>query len=76
MSKEAKKAVGYEDKPVLTVCMNCKGFTADKVLPKWMAYGGYDVQVYGVEKNMRCTFHSFAVKKMGSCLSFSKREAA
>lgn len=76
MSKEAKKAVGYEDKPVLPVCMNCKAFTFERVLPQWMQDGRYDVQVHGVEKNMHCTLHSFPIKKMGSCMFFSKREDA
>ena len=76
MSKEAKKAVGYQDKPVLPVCMNCKGFTSERVLPQWMRDGRYDAQKYGIEKNMRCSTYGFPIKKMGSCLSFSKREAA
>jgi hypothetical protein len=76
MSKEAKKQVGYEDKPVLPVCKNCKGFTSEKVLPQWMKQIGYSVEQYGVEKNIRCSVHGFEIKKMGSCLSFSKRGEA
>jgi len=31
----------------------------------------YTVEANGIEKNMRCSKHGFAVKKMGSCQDFT-----
>lgn len=76
--KKAKAHCGYEAKPVFQTCGNCGAFASDSVLPKWMAekvnasekdWDGreYTVENHGVEKNMRCTDHGFATKKMATC---------
>lgn len=76
--KKAKAHCGYEAKPVFQTCGNCGAFASDKVLPAWMQekadtgkkdWDGseYTVEKHGVEKNLRCTDHGFATKKMATC---------
>lgn len=72
--KKAKEHCGYEAKPTLPTCGNCGAFASDMVLPAWMAeeqkdWKGdeYTAEEHGVEKNMRCTDHGFATKKMAAC---------
>lgn len=83
MSKvsEKKAACGYQDKPVNRVCANCASFSSDRKLPDWMkesnkrrqnAMGSpYTLEKYGIESNIACGLHGFAVKKMGACGSWS-----
>jgi len=78
-TKKAKEHCGYQEKPVLPVCSNCRNFTSDLVLPAWMIEHNAQVQtsekdgiIYtteknGVEKNLRCKAHGFAVKKTATC---------
>ena len=90
MSKtlKLKAEVGYSEKPVLPICSNCVEFTSDRVLPEWMIERNasemgrlddpdnqYTVEKNGVEKNLRCTRHGFAVKKMASCNKLVHRNA-
>lgn len=79
MSKvsEAKAACGYKDKALLPVCSNCLEFSTELVLPTWMqkrnaasAQQQFSVKIHGVEKNLRCKLHGFAVKRLGSCNNF------
>jgi len=71
--KKAKEHCGYTAKPVLPVCGNCGAFTSERKLPAWMVEynknqpGNCSVEDHGGERNMRCTDHGFAVKKMASC---------
>lgn len=71
---------GYQEKPPAKQCNTCVDFACDRLLPKWMeernASGEgvycergtlYTVERHGVEKNLRCARHGFAVKKMARC---------
>jgi hypothetical protein len=62
--KAAKECCGYEAKPILPTCGNCGAFASDFVIPKWALENGTYVKV---EKNLRCTDHGFATKKMAAC---------
>lgn len=80
--KSAREHCGYNAKPILPVCGNCAAFASDKVLPAWMEddnkYVGkqrYNVDEHGVEKNLRCLDHGFAVKKMANCKLFRAKKA-
>lgn len=72
--KAAKEHCGYQDKPVLQTCGNCGAFASTMKLATWMeernAETGqeeYTVEKNGVEKDLRCADHGFAVKKMAAC---------
>ena len=72
--KKAKEHCGYQGKPVLPTCGNCGAFASDMALPAWMEEQKtdrrgtqYTVEKNGVEKNLRCLDHGFAVKKMAAC---------
>lgn len=83
MSKQSdnKAAQGYEDKPLSRTCGNCAHFTSDMVLSDWcVKVNAQDValgrsETYGDdnkrEKNLRCDFGGFAVKKMATCNEFA-----
>ncbi|QEL64739.1 hypothetical protein OTERR_12630 [Oryzomicrobium terrae] len=76
MSKqsEAKKDQGYTAK-LLNNCGNCRQFESETITPAW-AKGDPDYEKnYAREGNMRCGIGGFAVKKMGSCNEFKKKEA-
>lgn len=60
---EARLRQGYTPKAVLTTCMNCRHFTFR------MTVGPHPRQT-----ELRCTPGGFAVKKMGTCREFEKRE--
>lgn len=75
--KRAKEHCGYEPKPVLPTCGNCAAFTSDWVVPEWFAKmhpdgtaHGKPLTEYAQEKNLRCSDHGFAIKKMASCKLF------
>lgn len=83
MSKQsdAKAAQGYQDKPTPHICMHCTHFATDIALPNWAekrnkesaATGNeprYLLSEYGKEKNKRCTFGGFVVKKAATCDEF------
>ena len=79
--KKAKDHCGYEAKPVLRTCGNCAAFASDFVTPAWVktdrdrAYvedGTYAKQ----EKNMRCTDHGFATKKLATCRLYRAKPVA
>lgn len=77
--KKAKEYSGYQEKPVLPVCWNCQAFTSEMQLPAWMEERNrsgerYTIEENGIEKNLRCSDHGFAIKKMASCNSFKARE--
>lgn len=85
--KKAKEYCGYQEKPAIPVCGNCQSFTSEMLLPAWMEERNksgegvyfsrgemYTIEKNGVEKNLRCADHGFAVKKMASCNSFKARE--
>ena len=83
MSKvsEKKAACGFRDKAVPKTCMNCTHFASERALTPWMEQSNaaqkakaeqwrlpeYTVEQHGVEKNIRCTKHGFAVKKLSDC---------
>lgn len=73
--KKAKEHCEYQAKPVLPTCGNCEAFASDFEIPKWALEPGKenyrrcfeDGISAKVEKNMRCTDHGFATKKMSTC---------
>lgn len=67
MSKqsEAKQAQGYDPKPVNPVCMNCKHYRSKLTE---LAGGWID------ESEKRCGIGGFAVKKMGSCKLYERKD--
>lgn len=76
MSKvsDQKAACGYTPKVVPSTCGNCKHFASDLVLPDWAeqtnkrcSHPYYTAEEWGLEKNLRCEKHGFAVKKMAGC---------
>lgn len=86
-TKKSKEQSGYQEKPILPVCGNCQAFTSEMQLPAWMEERNrsgegvyfksgelYTIEKNGVEKNLRCSDHGFAIKKMASCNSFKARE--
>jgi hypothetical protein len=77
---EIKKAdVGYTKE--LPRCGSCRAFSSQMALPAWMvkenagsgvkfATSGecaYPLERYGVEKNMRCSVHGFAIQRTAVC---------
>ena len=78
---EKKAACGFRDKAIPKTCATCTHFASDRVLPTWMEQSNakqahwpeqwrsepYTVEQHGVEKNIRCKKHGFAVKKMSAC---------
>jgi hypothetical protein len=73
--KAAKEHCGYQAKPVLPTCGNCGAFASDFEVPDWAKKPGEEYickkfesgEYAKVEKNLRCTDHGFATKKMASC---------
>ena len=73
--KKAKEHCGYEAKPVLATCGNCGAFASEFMIPEWALLPGkentrkqFEDGTYAkVEKNLRCTDHGFATKKMAAC---------
>ena len=68
----AKQHCGYEEKPFRKACRNCAAFASDMEYPTWCRTperrADFDAKNYAkVEKNMRCTDHGFAVKKLAVC---------
>lgn len=70
MSKqsEAKQAQGYEQKPVITVCKNCKHFKFK--IEEYVPFGG----VYYLDKEIRCGIGGFAIKKMATCKLYERKD--
>lgn len=78
---EKKAACGYIPKCVPSTCSNCAGYTAERVFPEWMEQSNarrgradYTIEEHGIEKNLRCTRHGFAVKKMGVCNDWAPKQ--
>lgn len=71
--KQAIEFHGFTAKLVPNVCGNCKHMTSKMELVGWMKDANYrdpgrfPPEQYGVEKEIRCMEHAFAVKKMSSC---------
>ena len=67
MSKqsESKQAQGYDPKPVNPVCMNCRHYTSKLTN---FASG------WPEEKELRCGIGGFAVKKMGTCKLYERKD--
>lgn len=78
MSKqsESKEAQGYTT--AVRNCGNCASMTSDRVLPRWLqernaenarigSPSHYPVEIFGEEKNIRCSIGGFAVKKTATC---------
>ncbi|MFY7914559.1 MAG: hypothetical protein ACOVPA_07800 [Rubrivivax sp.] len=70
--KQAKEHCGYQEKPVRNSCSNCAAFASDMEYPTWCKtpeeQADFDRKRYAkIEKNMRCTDHGFAVKKLALC---------
>lgn len=71
-TKEAKEHCGYQAKPTLQTCGNCAAFASNFEIPSWVATDSdrkkFEDGTYAkVEKNLRCTDHGFATKKMAAC---------
>jgi len=68
MSKQqdAKTAQGYTPKAEPTTCGNCIHFRSELDAPE--KYG------YQKEINIRCGLGGFAVKKLGTCNQWAKKE--
>ena len=80
---DQKAACGYTPKVVPSTCGNCKHFASDRTLsgfmleinaerakkPKtpYITVEPYTVEKHGIEGNLRCAKHGFAVKKMAGC---------
>ena len=87
---EKKAACGFRDKAVPKTCATCTHFASDRVLHPWMERSNaaqiglpekwrpklYTVEQHGIEKNLRCTKHGFAVKKMSACNDYSANGGA
>lgn len=77
MSKqeEAKAAQSYTT--AVSNCGNCASMTSERALPAWMQKDNesranrglppYSVEIFGVDKNIRCGIGGFAVKKTATC---------
>ena len=71
MSKqsEAKQAQGYEERPVIPVCMNCKHYdTAPSTIYDDLL-GDY-VDLIGAS----CGIGGFAVKKIATCKLYERKD--
>lgn len=72
MSKqaEAKEKQGYVAKAVPQTCGNCMHFQSEMIemRSQWMG------TVWKEEKCLRCGIGRFAVKKMGTCNEWVKKE--
>ena len=78
---EKKAACGYTPKVIPSTCGNCAHYRSERALSEWMEQANarrgradYTTEEHGIEKNRRCTLHSFAVKKMGACNDWQKAE--
>ncbi|RPE05535.1 hypothetical protein EGT74_24435 [Chitinophaga lutea] len=71
MSKQqkAKETQGYQAKPVMPFCINCQHFTSkvEQVKSAW------SVGTYTRESEVRCGIGGFAIKKQGTCNSFTAK---
>ena len=56
--KDKKELMGYKEKPIQRMCSNCENFHSEFI------NNGYG---YLEEKNIRCTFGNFSVKKTANC---------
>jgi hypothetical protein len=76
VSEIKKTDVGYTKD--LKRCGNCRALSSQLLLPDWMAkenaktaaeFGkcAYPIGRYGVEKNIRCSIHGFAVQRTAVC---------
>lgn len=68
----AKEHCGYQAKPEFPTCGNCRAFASDFSIPLWVRADSdralFEDGTYAkVEKNMRCTDHGFATKKLATC---------
>lgn len=80
-----KSDCGYLEKPPQQNCSTCAHFTFEKILPAWMLDQNksddktcvsdepFTVERNGVEKNLRCSLHGFAVKKLARCNSWKAK---
>lgn len=83
---KVKAQCGYAEKPPQRICSTCTHFTFEKVLSAWMLernasgegvmFGSnepYTIEKNGIEKNLRCERHGFAVKKTAHCNDWSAK---
>ncbi len=81
MSKisDLKEKCGYQERPLAQICANCKNYSSEKRLEKWMEEANergrhkYTVEINGVEKNLRCSIHGFKIKKTATCEIWEKK---
>ena len=85
---DKKDACGFQVKATPRVCSTCANFKSDRVLTDWMEQTNakgmsaperwrpkpYTIEQHGVEKNLRCKTHGFAVKKMSACRDWTPAE--
>jgi hypothetical protein len=79
--EQTKTAQGYRTVP--QNCGNCQHHSSEKKLPKWMERRNQDLgpraafslDIYGAERNHRCTLGGFAVKVTATCESWTPRAA-
>ena len=57
-TQDKKTEQGYNPKPTISMCSNCKHYKSDFVVNEYN---------YKQEKNIRCGIGEFAVKKQGVC---------
>lgn len=81
--KKAKEHCGYQPKPILPTCGNCAAFASDMVVPQWFAEQhpsgiahGTPISEYAQEKNLLCTDHGFATRKMATCKLWKQKQPA
>lgn len=85
--KKAKEDCGYEERPFQEMCSNCGAFSSEMILPAWMIERNktieeaklkyveiYTVEKNGVEKNLQCADHGFAVKRTSRCAKWRPAE--
>lgn len=76
---KAKESQGYVPKAVPSVCSNCRYFQADYVDVNEKFHKGDAtslIRPFFEHRNMRCGIGGFAIKKMGVCNSWIKKEPA
>ncbi len=59
--QQLKKDIGFTK--VLPSCLNCEYYKSEELMNDYSHW---------VEKNIRCSLHNFATKKMSICNSYAK----
>lgn len=80
---EAKEAQGYTT--AANNCGNCANMTSERALPAWIVRENeersrvgmrpHSVEIFGVEKNLRCGIGGFAINKTATCAKHMPKSA-